>query len=298
MRVVITGGRGQLAADLIRVLDGEELFAFGHQDFDVTNVNRIRDVVREFAPTVVINTAAFHNVDQCESSPESSFAVNAAAPQRLAAACAGTGALLVHFSTDYVFDGQQRTPYPEGHPVNPLSVYGVSKAAGEMAIRSTWREHLIVRTTGLYGIGALHTARGNFVERMLALASENRSLTVVSDQVLTPSYTLDVAETVARLIGAGARGTFHVTNSGECSWFDFARSIFDQFSVEANVSPVAQRDRPVAARRPPYSVLQHAGLRSLGLPEPRPWQDALAAYLSERRQTRHTNRTGVSQVTS
>lgn len=233
-------------------------------------------------PEVVVNTAAYHRVDLCESEPEMSFLVNAAAPQRLAALCKDRGALLVHFSTDYVFDGEKGAPYVETDPVRPLSVYGASKAGGEMAIRATTGRHIIVRTTGLYGLAGMTSRHGNFVETMLRLGRSGKPLSVVGDQILAPSYTRDVAEIVATLIHGETHGTFHVTNSGQVSWFEFAAEIFRLAGAQADLSHTTQAQRPSPARRPAYSVLAHEGLRRLGMEEPRPWQEALAAYFAER----------------
>lgn len=282
MRVLISGGRGQLAADLIRSFERNDIAAPGRDELDVTAPDAIDAAMERWQPDVVVNTAAFHKVDLCEEEPEQSFAVNAAAPQRLAAACRRREATLVHISTDYVFNGQKRAPYVEQDVVDPLSVYGASKAAGEMAVRCTLDRHILVRTTGLYGVGGMRTGHGNFVETMLRLGGEGRELSVVGDQILTPSYTRDVADIIARLVEIDAHGTFHVTNSGECSWYEFAAEIFRLSGQAATLSRTTQAERPVPARRPAYSVLGHGGLMRLGIPEPQPWRDALAAYLDER----------------
>ncbi|HEX8919447.1 MAG TPA: dTDP-4-dehydrorhamnose reductase [Chloroflexota bacterium] len=281
-RILITGGQGQLAYDLKAQFATDSVLSPSRSDLDIRDAGAIAAVFESFRPTVVINTAAFHRVDACEADPESSFAVNAAAPQRLAAGCRDAGALLVHISTDYVFAGDKCRPYRESDPINPLSVYGASKAAGEMAVRCTLDRHLIVRTTGLYGIGGRFSAHGNFVERMLQLAEERREISVVADQVLTPSYTRDVAASIAMLIEAGVAGTFHVTNSGHCSWFEFATQIFCLAGLDTRILPTSQAERPQPARRPAYSVLGHERLISCGLAELRPWQEALDAYIHER----------------
>jgi dTDP-4-dehydrorhamnose reductase len=282
MRILITGGRGQLAADLVRAFEGHEVTALGRQELDITLLDQIRAAMDGLRPDVVLNTAAYHRVDLCESEPEQSFLVNAAAPQRLAATCRARGALLVHFTTDYVFGGRKRTPYEESDPVDPINVYGASKVAGELAIRATDERHLIVRTTGLYGHAAISNGRPNFVETMLRLAAEDKPISVVANQVLTPSFTRDVAETVVRLMAQDATGTVHVTNGGACSWYEFAAEIFRLAGMRARLSPTTQEERPMPARRPAYSVLGHEGLRRQGVPEPRPWQEALAAYFSSR----------------
>lgn len=282
MRILITGGRGQLAADLAFALAEHEVRPLGRAELDIGSHEQIARTMDEVRPNVVINTAAFHRVDLCESEPEQSFLINAAAPQRLAAACRDRDATLVHFSTDYVFDGQKQEPYAEDDPVCPLSVYGASKAAGEMAVRCTTDRHIIIRTTGLYGHAGARTTQGNFVETMMRLAAAGKPITVVADQVLTPTYTRDLAAIVGRLLTLDAAGTFHVTNGGACSWYEFAREIFHLAGQEPDLRRTTQSERPVPAKRPGYSVLGHARLRKVGLPEPRSWQDALAAYMSGR----------------
>lgn len=282
MKIVITGGEGQLAADLLRSLAHHDPVALGRDRLDITDPAAIESVFAREAPDVVLNTAAFHRVDLCEDEPEQSFLVNAAAPQRLARACARRGALLVHFSTDYVFDGHTSSPYHETDPVNPLSVYGASKAAGEMAIRCTTDRHLIVRTTGVFAVAGVTSRHGNFVETMLRLADTGEEISVVSDQTLTPTYGHDLAEAVRALVEADARGTVHVTGGGECSWYEFAVEIFRLAGLSPVVRPTLQAERPTPARRPAYSVLAHDTLQAMRLPEPRPWQEGLAEYLHSR----------------
>lgn len=284
MRLLITGGQGQLAADLTGAFAGIDIHALGRADLDITAPDAVRAAMNDLRPTVVINTAAYHDVDRCESEPEMSFAVNSAAVQRLAAASDAVGALFVHLSTDYVFGGTRHRPYVEDDPVDPISVYGASKAAGEMAIRVATGQHLIVRTTGLYGLAGRRTGRGNFVETMLRLAGRGKPINVVNDQTLTPSYTADVARRVAELVELGATGTYHVTSGGECSWYQFAAEIFRLAGARVNLYPTQQTDRPAPARRPSYSVLGHRKMETLGLPPMRHWQAALAEYMETRGQ--------------
>lgn len=281
-RILITGAAGQLASDLAVVLDDCDLVLLKRSQLDITDHVAVDRLLAGKCPQVLINTAAFHHVDLCEAEPEASFAVNAAAVRRLASACAENATLLVHFSTDYVFDGAQTHPYDEDDRVAPLSVYATSKAAGEMAIRCTTPDHLIIRTTGLYGLAGATTSRGNFVETMLRLAARNAPIEVVADQVLTPSFTLDVAQAVATLIAKGTRGTVHVTNSGACSWFEFAAEIFHLSGFDLTLRETKQAQRVAAAERPAYSVLNHRRLQEAGVPELRHWSDALSHYLSLR----------------
>lgn len=280
--ILVTGGGGQLARDLAVAAPEREMILLTHTDLDITDVDEIRMRLAEIRPRAVINTAAYHRVDLCESEPEMSFLVNAAAPQRLAAACEEVGIPLLHISTDYVFDGERDTPYPEDAPRRPLSVYGASKAAGEMAVLATSARALVVRTTGLYGQGGRETRQGNFVETMLRLATSGQPVSVVNDQILTPSATADVARMMLGLLDTGAAGLFHATNSGGCSWYEFAAEIFRMTRLDVDLRPTTQAERPAPARRPAYSILGHERMRAAGLPEPQPWQDALRAYLIAR----------------
>lgn len=234
-------------------------------------------------PDTVVNTTAYNNVDLAETEVEAAFAVNCHAARNLARVCHELGSRLVHISTDYVFGGSgQRRPYREDAPVGPVNVYGASKAAGEFFVRSIAERHLIVRTCGLYGIGGASGKGGNFVETMLRVGGERGTVSVVTDQVLTPTYTRDLAESLRELIRAGATGTFHVTNSGSCSWFQFAEAIFSLSNTPVEVVPVTSDVIVRAARRPGYSVLDNYRLRREGFSPLRPWRQALAAYIQAR----------------
>jgi dTDP-4-dehydrorhamnose reductase len=233
-------------------------------------------------PDVVINTAAFHKVEACEEDPERAFAVNCLAVRQLAMACQEFDVYLCHISTDYIFDGTASEPYPEGSAPNPLNVYGASKAAGEFLVRNSVRRHLIVRTSSLFGLAGSSGKGGNFVETMLRLASNHQTPSVVVDQIFSPTSTSDVAAMILRLIRAGANGTYHVTNSGSCSWYDFAKAVFDVTQSGVQVIPCRTADRPSIVRRPSYSVLDNRRLRTEGYPAMRPWTEALASYLAGR----------------
>jgi dTDP-4-dehydrorhamnose reductase len=228
----------------------------------------------------VINTSAFHLVDAAEHDPERAFRVNAVGPRNLAMACRETGALLVHFSTDYVFSGRATRPYVEDDAADAVNVYGVSKAAGEMLLRHTWPRHLVVRTSGLYGVAGSSGKGGNFVETMLRLAAAARPIRVVSDQVLTPTPTAALALQVVRLVEAGAHGTYHATCQGACSWYEFAAEIFRQAGVEPVLEAQTTAESGAVALRPAYSVLRNGRLQDLGLDVMPPWPEGLSAYLS------------------
>lgn len=282
MRILLTGAKGQLATDLARYLAGDEVIGRSHEELEISDAAGVEAAVEQARPDIIINTAAFNRVDDCEEEPEKAFAVNLVGVYNLARAAARRGALLVHFSTDYVFDGAKRTPYVETDPPRPLSLYGMSKLAGEWVVQQYCKNYLLVRTCGLYGLAGSRSKGGNFVERILGLAATGRSIRVVNDQVLTPTSTRDLAEKLVPLIRSGQRGLFHMTNTGQCSWYEFAREIFRLAGVAADLGPTTSEAFGAKARRPPYSVLGNQGLRAAGFTDFRPWQDALADYLRER----------------
>jgi dTDP-4-dehydrorhamnose reductase len=251
---------------------------------DLTRADSLRAMLAELQPDVVVNCAAYNFVDRAEKEPEAAFAVNAWGPRELARACAELDCTLVHFSTDYVFglDGSRTSPYSETDAPGPVSVYGLSKLAGEYLVRSLCPRHVVIRTCGLYGVWGSGGKGGNFVETMLRLAAHGKPLKVVADQTCTPSYTVDVAAGAAALLETQKHGLYHLTNAGSCSWYEFARTIFATARVEAELAPTTSADYGAPARRPGYSVLAPRACAALGLPPLRHWQEAVAAYLRER----------------
>jgi dTDP-4-dehydrorhamnose reductase len=283
MRYAVLGAAGQLGRDLCPRLGGEVL-ALNRDRADLTRPDTLRDALQQWRPDVVVNCAAYNFVDRAESEPAAAFAVNTWGVRDLANLCREADRLLVHFSTDHVFglDEQRRTPWTEVDAPGPVSVYGLGKLAGEYLVRALCPRHLVIRTCGLYGVWGSGGKGGNFVETMLRLAGAGKSVRVVADQVCTPTFTGDLAEATVALMGRGRPGVYHVTNAGACSWFEFARAIFDHAGVPADLLPITSREYGARARRPVYSVLAPAGLRALGLAPLRPWPEALAAYLRER----------------
>jgi dTDP-4-dehydrorhamnose reductase len=251
---------------------------------DLTCADTLRAALGDLRPQVVINCAAYNFVDKAEQEPDAAMAVNAWGVRELAVVCRDLDRVLVHFSTDYVFglDESRRTPYAETDAPGPVSVYGLSKLAGEYTVRSLCPKHFVIRTCGLYGVWGSGGKGGNFVETMLRVAGQGKPLRVVADQVCTPSYTVDVATAAAALLQTGRYGLYHLTNSGSCSWHELARTIFATAGVAADLTPIASKDWPAPARRPAYSVLGMDAYRALGLPALPPWPDAVAAYLQER----------------
>lgn len=282
MQVLLIGAGGQLGSDLVKVLPWENLVPLTHADIEVCDPTSIRTALEEHHPDLVINTAAWHRVDDIEGEPSLAFEVNAYGARNLALACRDFDCTLMHLSTDYVFDGCKRAPYEETDASHPVSAYGISKLAGEQFIRYLWPKHYVVRSSGLYGVAGSSGKGGNFVETMLRLASEGKPIRVVDDQVSTPTYTVDLARTLAKLADTGHYGLYHVSNRGECSWYGFAAKVFELSGIEADLSPTTSEAFGALARRPAYSVLAHEALRAAELEEPRHWTKALAAYLEAR----------------
>ena len=276
MRYLITGAAGMLGQDLQHALSGRDVTAFGRSDLDVTDLDAVRTAVA--GHDVVINASAYTKVDDAESNEADAFAVNATGAQNLAIAASEIDAKLVQISTDYVFDGSATSPYDESTPLNPISAYGRTKAEGErLAVAANPHGTYIVRTAWLYGAGG-----PNFAKTMLRLARSHDTVSVVTDQLGQPTWTGDLARQIVELLDADAApGVYHATNSGEASWFDFTREIFqvvglDPLRVEKTTS--AQFVRP--APRPDYSVLGHDGWAHAGISPMRNWRAALSAAYS------------------
>ncbi len=291
MRIVAFGACGQLGADLAHAAAGRhELIRPTHANADVTDAGAVERVVGEHRPDAVLNAAAFHKVELCEEDPERSFAVNALGALHVARAARDSGARSVFVSTDYVFDGENPHGYAEDHPVAPLSVYGVSKAAGEMAVRTTSPDSLITRGSGLFGHAGSSGKGGNFVETMLAKAEAGEAISVVDDQIFAPSCTRDMAARILLLLERRVPpGIYHVANTGSCSWYTFARTIFELAGIDANLSPRPAGEQ--AVRRPRSSILLDTRTATLGIAPNRPWVEGLRWYLDERAAARAPART-------
>ena len=279
-RILLIGSNGQLGSDLMKVL--ENAVPLTHKDIEICDEKQTKSVIEKYSPEIVINTSAFHKVDLCEDEVEKSFQVNAYAVRNLAMICKEKDIILVHISTDYVFDGRKNSPYSESDSPNPLNVYGVSKLAGEYFIRNILERFFIIRSSGLYGAAGASGKGGNFVELMIRFAKEGEPIKVVDDQVLTPTYTRELAENIAGLIKTEEYGIFHVTNNGECSWFEFAREIFELGNFHPELSPTTTEDFGAKAMRPSYSVLGNDRLKRTGLDRMSPWKDALKRYMQEK----------------
>jgi dTDP-4-dehydrorhamnose reductase len=282
MKVLVTGANGQLGTDLCQALQHLELIPLNHSDIEISDMNSVKQVFNEYKPHVVINTAAYVRVDDCETEQDKAFKVNALGARNVAVVAQELRAKLVHISTDYIFGGESRsqdTPYTEFDTPIPLSVYGKSKLAGENFIRHLCQNHFIARTSGLFGVAGASGKGGNLVETMLKLAQEQDQLKVVDDQFFSPTYTRDLAGKLVQLIATEYYGIFHITNKGACSWYEFAKEILRLASLKTPIIPISSDQYPQRARRPRFSVLDNYHLRLLGMDDMRTWQEALRDYM-------------------
>ncbi len=284
MRIVLVGGKGQVGSDLVQVLEGqrEDFVALGRSDLDVTEKADLRTRLSRHNPEVIINCSVYHPVDECESNPERSFAVNAIAVRDLGLTAKDLGASVVHFSSDYVFDGELGRPYCEEDTPSPRNVFGVTKVAGEQLLRVALPNHFIIRTSGLYGLTGSRVKRGNFVETMLRLGRQMGEVRVVNDLRMAQTSTRNLAKQVLALIGTKNYGTYHACDHGDYSWCEFAKKIFEFVGMKVTVTPVSWRDMPALAPRPRYSVLENHRLKALGLDQMQDIDVALQAYLKAR----------------
>jgi len=283
MSVVVVGAAGQLGRDICHEL-GSRAVSLRHKEIELTDSASVRSVLTELRPEAVINTAAFNRVDDAESRPQEAFGVNAFGVRSLSEVCRDLDCLLVHFSTDYVF-GLERgrsAPIGEVEAPGPVSVYGLSKLAGEYFVRTICAKHFVIRTCGLYGLHGSGGKGTNFVETMLRLGRERGQVSVVNDQRCTPTFTVHLAQATLELIRHHDFGLFHWTNSGDCSWHEFACEIFRQADMDVQCKPISTAEFAARAARPKYSVLATEKIQRLGLPAPRPWREALREYLALR----------------
>lgn len=284
-RILLIGSNGQLGKELQNTLASYNIIAVARPTVDLAQPDSLRQLLKEIQPQLIINAAAYTAVDKAESEPELATAINATAPAILAEVAQQLEAFLIHISTDYVFNGQQSHPYQETDTTNPLNVYGKTKLAGEQAVRHKCDRHLIIRTAWVYG-----SYGNNFVKTMLRLGAEREEVRVVADQIGSPTWARDLAQAIALVIPQlkpEVAGTYHYTNSGVASWYDFARSIFEEakhigFPLKVQrVTGITTADYPTVAQRPAYSVLACERIsKVLGTPRPY-WRTSLRQMLAE-----------------
>ena len=283
-RVAVFGSGGQLGIELKAefIARGYDVAGFERTTVDITDQGRVEQSLAQYDPSIVVNAAAYNQVDVAEKEPQAAFLVNALAVRNLAMACRQVDARLVHFSTDYVFDGLAGRAYTEEDVPHPMGAYAVSKLAGELYARAYLEKPLIIRTSGVFGPGGLETARGNFVELMLRLAAQGQPIRVVEDHVASPTFAPALAARTVDLVGRGTHGTLHIGGGTPISWFDFAVKIFEAAGVKPALKPTNEREFRTAARRPRYSALSNGKMEALGV-DPMPSLDgAIRTYLEAR----------------
>ncbi|MEK5204707.1 dTDP-4-dehydrorhamnose reductase [Bacillus sp. FSL R10-2789] len=278
MKVLVTGAKGQLGQDVLCLLENQpwEVFGFGREELDITNEEQVREKVLSIKPDIIIHTAAYTQVDQAESDEEAAFNVNAEGTKYLAKAAEAVGAKFCYVSTDYVFDGTKNEPYKADDQTNPQTVYGKSKLVGEQYTQEYCSKNYIVRTSWVFGLYG-----NNFVKTMLRLAEDRKELGIVHDQVGSPTYTADLARFIIDLVQTDKYGIYHGSNSGICSWYEFAKEIFEQSNIEIMINPLTTEDFPRPAARPKYSVLDKGMIEQNGFESFQDWKKSLKDFLNK-----------------
>jgi len=284
-KILIIGSDGQLGTDLTKAFKNYELFCPGQEELDIASFDEVKKYINKIFPDLIINTAAFHQVDDCEKDFQRSFLINAFSIKNLAEICKENDIILVHISTDYVFgfDKERKTPYTEEDLPGPINIYGLSKLTGEYFIKYILEKYFIIRTAGLFGVAGCKAKGGkNFIDSMLKLAKEGKEIKVKADEIISPTYTKELAENIMYLIQTQNYGLYHITSHGECSWYEFANEIFKLTNIKVNCQPVLSNDFKTFAKRPQYSVLENKHLKEINLDKMSHWQESLKKYLKEK----------------
>ena len=283
-KALIVGSHGQLGIELVTELErrGYQVQAYSRAALDICDPGQVEQAVASFSPAVVLNAAAYNQVDLAEREPQAAFAINSLAVRNLALACRQSDARLIHFSTDYVFDGLKQSPYVETDATHPLGAYAVSKLAGELYAQAYLETPLVIRTSGVFGPGGRHTPRGNFVELILRLAQGGQPIRVVEDHIASPTYAPLLAARSIDLYENGASGVFHIGGGTPISWYQYAGLIFRAAGVSPELRPTNEREYRTAARRPKYSALSNSSMERTGVDAFPPLEDVLALYFSNR----------------
>jgi len=277
MKILITGGKGQLGSDTTEVLksNGNEVFSYSSNELNITDLDSLCKTVKNINPDIIINCAAFTEVDTCETDIERAFAVNALGAKNCAIASALFDKKILHISTDYIFDGEKTFPYTEYDKPAPISVYGKSKLYGEKLLKEHCKKFFILRVAGVYGMSGK-----NFVKTIVNIGKTKKFLKVVDDQTTTPTYTVEIARQISDIIASDNYGTYHATCEGECSWFEFTKYIFAKLNIKTEVVPCKTTEFPRPAKRPAYSVLENFNLKLTGFHKMKHWKESLDEFLN------------------
>jgi dTDP-4-dehydrorhamnose reductase len=280
-RVLLFGGGGQLGTE-IRRLWNSEVVSPSHADVDIVDAAAVEAAIEASKPDAVVNCAAFHHVERCEQEPQNAFAANALAVNAMAEACAERGVRFITFSTDYVFDGTLGRAYTESDAPGPLSAYGISKLAGELLVLRLQSDAFVIRTCGVYGTRTSTTKGYTFIDKIIAQARAGEPVRVVTDQIVSPTYAVHLAQGVARILEANAvPGLYHAVNEGAVSWYDYASEALRVAGIDRAIEPARTNDWPSRVRRPAFSALENAKLHALGIQMP-DWRTGVADYLRDR----------------
>jgi len=280
MKLAVIGSNGQLGTDLMEVLSEEhDVTGLNHTDVEITDVDSVRKALSTLKPSVVLNTAAYHIVPEAEKFPEKAFQINGIGAMNLAKVCQDLNTRLVHYSTDYVFDGKKQKPYTEDDRPNPLSVYANTKLSGEYFALNYCDQSYVIRVSGIYGKVPCRAKGGNFITTMIKLANEKPEVRVVNDEILTPTPTYYIAKNTAALINTDAFGLYHMSCEGEVSWYEFATVIWETLQLKTPLYAASVKDFPLVVKRPFYSVLENRNLNRLGINEMPGWKEALQEFL-------------------
>jgi len=285
MKLAIIGSNGQLGTDLYEVLSTENaLEGLTHADIEITDIDNVKKILSAIKPQILINTAAYNLVAEAEKYPDEAFLINAIGTVNLARVCRDLGIKLVHYSTDYVFDGNKPSSYAEADEPNPLNVYGITKLSGEYFARNYCDHAYVIRVSGIYGKVPSRGKGGNFITTMLRLAKEQKEVRVVNDEILTPTPTYYIAKNTASLIKTDHFGLYHMSCEGEVSWYEFAKVIWETLALKTPLTAASVKDFPSTVKRPLYSVLQNENLGKLGINQMPGWKEALVEFLKEQYQ--------------
>lgn len=278
MKILVTGITGQLGFDVVRELKERKFDVIGvsSSEMDITDENKVREVIKNVSPDAVIHCAAYTAVDKAEEDVEKCMSVNAKGTEYIADICNELDIKMMYFSTDYVFNGEGTKPWSVDDEIKPLNLYGDSKYQGEIAVKNNLEKYFILRISWVFGINGK-----NFVKTMINLSKNHSQISVVNDQIGSPTYTCDLAKLVADMIVTNKYGVYHVTNEGTCSWYDFAVEIFKKSNIDINVVPVDSSEFPTVAKRPKNSIMDKSKLDENGFSRLPKWQDALQRYLKE-----------------
>jgi dTDP-4-dehydrorhamnose reductase len=280
MKLAVIGANGQLGTDLLEVLSKEhDVVGLNHSDIEITEIDSVKNALSIIKPAIVLNTAAYHIVPEAEKFPAKAFQINGIGTMNLAKVCQDLDTRLVHYSTDYVFDGKKQKPYTEDDRPNPLSVYANTKLSGEYFALNYCDRSYVIRVSGIYGKVPCRAKGGNFITTMIKLANEKPEVRVVNDEILTPTPTYHIAKNTAALIGKDAFGLYHMSCEGVVSGYEFAKVIWETLQLKTPLYPASVKDFPLVVKRPFYSVLENKNLNKLGINEMPGWKEALIHFL-------------------